>query len=253
MRRTRVVIIVAVVALLAVLGGWVVYATLINDPAAELTTDDLAQRLDATTVPDSAATTTSDATPDTTSDTTLDTTPAGDDGALDGEWSVTDGTEVGYRVAEMLGGISTEGVGRTQQVEGTMSVAGTVITDAEFTVDVASITSDSSRRDGQFSGRIMETSLFPTATFVLTEPIEFGAVPADGESITVSATGDLTLHGVTRSVTFDITARIDSGRIGVLGSIPIVFADYDISNPSFGPVQTEDNGVLEVLLVLEPA
>ncbi len=82
----------------------------------------------------------------------------------------------------------------------------------------------------------METAEFPTATFVLTEPIDFGQVPPEGEQITATATGDLTLHGVTRSVTFEVTAQIENGRVGVLGNIPVLFADYEIDNPSFGPV-----------------
>ncbi len=32
------------------------------------------------------------------------------------------------------------------------------------------------------------------------------------------------------------------------GSIPITFADWNIANPSFGPVSTDDNGVLEFAL-----
>lgn len=247
MTRTRALIagLVAVVVLLV--GGWLLYATVLNDPAAELTTADLEQRLD---TPTSTATSTETST--ATSD-APDTASPNPSGPLDGTWRVGEGSEVGYRVAEMLGSIATEGVGRTRQVEGGITIVGTVVTEASFTVDVASITSDSSRRDGQFAGRIMETSLFPTADFVLTEPIDLGAVPADGETVTVTATGDLTLHGVTRTVTFELTARIDNGRIGVLGSIPVVFADHDIANPSFGPIQTEDEGELEVLLVLDAA
>lgn len=240
---TRIRWIVAAVVAVAVLGfgGWVLYATVLNDPAAELTAEDLADRLDATTVA-----------PDTTSpDTTPDT--AAPVARLDGAWRVTTGSEVGYRVAETLGGVATEGVGRTDQVEGGIVLDGTTISEATFSVDVASIRSDSSRRDGQFAGRIMETELYPTADFVLTEPIEIGTIPAEGVDVVVSATGDLTLHGVTRSVTFDLTARIDNGRVGVLAAIPVVFADYGIANPSFGPVQTEDDGLLEVLLVLDRA
>ena len=37
----------------------------------------------------------------------------------------------------------------------------------------------------------------------------------------------------------------------VTGSIPIVFADYNIDNPSGGPAQTEDNGLLEFALNFE--
>jgi len=50
-------------------------------------------------------------------------------------------------------------------------------------------------------------------------------------------------------VTFDVQAQLKDGKIEVNGTIPIVFADYGIPNPSFGPASTEDNGVLEFLLV----
>ena len=39
----------------------------------------------------------------------------------------------------------------------------------------------------------------------------------------------------------------------MLGDIPIVFADYAIANPSNPGVTTEDHGLLEFVLVFEPA
>jgi polyisoprenoid-binding protein YceI len=74
-------------------------------------------------------------------------------------------------------------------------------------------------------------------------------VPPEGQAVTASATGDLTLHGTTKSVTFDVQAQLKDGTIQVNGTIPIVFADYGIPNPTFGPASTEDHGVLEFLLV----
>ena len=50
----------------------------------------------------------------------------------------------------------------------------------------------------------MDVAKFPTSTFVLTAPIDFGAVPADGATVNATATGDLTLHGTTKSVTFNV-------------------------------------------------
>ena len=58
---------------------------------------------------------------------------------------------------------------------------------------------------------------------------------------------------VTNPVTFEVTAKQENGLIGVQGSIPVVFNDYGIANPSNGGVQTEDNGVVEFVLVFEPA
>jgi polyisoprenoid-binding protein YceI len=120
-------------------------------------------------------------------------------------------------------------------------------------VQVDSIKSDSALRDGRFAGDIMNSDEFPTATFSLTEPIEFGSIPTGDEQVTASASGELTLRGVTNPVTFDVTAQTTDGRIGVLGSIPVVFADYGIDNPSFGQVRTEDEGLVEFVLVFERA
>jgi polyisoprenoid-binding protein YceI len=168
-------------------------------------------------------------------------------------WVVTDDSQLGYRIKEILFGVDTEAVGRTNQITGTMTLDGTALAAAEFTVDVTKISSDESRRDGQFHGRIMSTDEFPTATFLLTEPLELGVESAEGATVTAAATGDLTLRGVTNSVTFELTAKQENGKIGVLGNIPVVFADYAIANPSTGGITTEDNGLLEFVLVFEPA
>ena len=164
---------------------------------------------------------------------------------------MTDASELGYRVKEVLFGVDTEAVGRTNQITGALTIDGTTVTTASFTVDVASISSDDSRRDGQFAGRIMSTDQFPEATFVLTAPIELGTEATEGAIVETEATGDVTLRGVTNNVTFDVSARLENGRIGVLGNIPVLFEDYGIDNPSFGGITTEDNGLLEFVLVFE--
>ena len=56
------------------------------------------------------------------------------------------------------------------------------------------------------------------------------------------------LHGHTRPVTFALQAERTAAGIEVSGSIPIVFADWDIANPSFGFVTTQNHGLLEFLI-----
>jgi polyisoprenoid-binding protein YceI len=174
--------------------------------------------------------------------------------AADGDvWVVADGSIVGYRVNEVVFGQSAEAVGRTSDITGSMTVEGATVTSASFTVDMTTVTSDESRRDDQFNDRIMETSTYPTATFTLTEPIDLGSIPPEGEERTYEATGDLTLHGVTRSVTFEVAGRRTASAAEIVGSIPITFADHGIENPSFGPVTTEDHGLLEFAIVFTPS
>jgi polyisoprenoid-binding protein YceI len=197
----------------------------------------------------------------TTTSAALGTTAAGDDptttsvsaAGLDGAWTIAGGSIVGYRVNEVLFGQSAEAVGRTSAVTGELTISGTTVTDASFTADLTQVQSDESRRDGQFQGRIMDTATFPTATFVLASPIELTSIPDDLVETTVQATGQLTLRGVTRSVTFSLAARRNGGTIEVNGTIPIVFDDYSIPEPSFGPTTVEDHGAIEFLLVFGQA
>ncbi len=174
-------------------------------------------------------------------------------GGLATYWRPTAESVMGYRVKEVLFGQSAEAVGRTNAVTGSMTINGASVEAVELVVDMTSVKSDESRRDGQFQGRIMNTATYPTATFRLTQPLVLSNVPTDDSVVDAQATGDLTLHGVTKSVSFSLKAQRDGTRIKVNGTIPIVFADYDIENPSGGPARTEDNGVLEFLVVFEPA
>ena len=173
---------------------------------------------------------------------------------LAGTWKVTSGSQAGYRVQEVLFGQSTTAVGRTSSVTGQLVIAGDQVSSATFTVDLTTVHSDKSQRDDQFQTRIMDTAQFPHATFTTTAPITLSPVPANGVTIHVSATGNLTLHGVTRSVTVPLTARRAGDVIQVSGSIPVVFADYQIPNPSAaGVVTTQDHGIIEFLLNFAPS
>ena len=171
-------------------------------------------------------------------------------GPVAGTWTVGSGSIVGYRVNEVLLGQSATAVGRTTSVTGHLTIAGTAVTGAVFSVPMATVHSDKSQRDEQFDGRIMDVSQYPTATFALTSPIDLAPLPAGGVIRDYTAHGNLTLHGTTRAVTFTLTAERKGSQIEVSGDIPVLFADYNIQNPSFaGFVTTQDHGLLEFLLV----
>lgn len=172
--------------------------------------------------------------------------------AAAGKYTVASGSQVGYRVEETLFGQSTTAVGRTSDVTGSATVDGVTVSAAEFTAQTSTLSSDQGGRDNQVRGRILETDTFPTGGFRLTKPITLSSA-ADGVTATGSATGDLTLHGVTKSVTFEVKAKRSGSTIEVNGSIPIHFSDYEIDNPSGGPATTGDDGTLEFLLKLTSA
>jgi len=183
-----------------------------------------------------------------------DTGAAGATATLTGSWRVAAGSIVGYRVNEVLAGQNNVAVGRTRDITGSLTIAGDSVTAASFTVQMATLKSDESERDVQFNGRIMDTAAFPTGTLALTKPISLAPMPAVGVIRGYRATGKLTLHGETRTVTFTLQAERTTDLIEVSGSIPIVFADWGIGNPSFPPfVTTQNHGELEFLVKFSQA
>jgi polyisoprenoid-binding protein YceI len=166
-----------------------------------------------------------------------------------GTWHVSAGSVVGYRVNEVLAGQNNIAVGRTSDITGSLSISKSIVRAASFSVPMDTIKSDQSGRDAQFNGRIMETSTYPTGTLSLTTPIALGALPAVGVLRTYHAAAELSLHGHTRKVTFPLAAERTAAGIEVSGSIPILFSDWGIGNPSFaGFVTTQNHGLLEFLI-----
>jgi len=242
MNRRAVVVASLVVVLAAGVGAW--WVLLRNDAPPPVSLEEAVAGVGSTTTAAPGAGTTTIA---TTGDATT-AAPAG----LDGTWTIdTTASFAGYRVQEELANIgATEAVGRTSQLTGGLTLSGNAITAVDVTVDMTTLVSNNERRDGALSQRGLETSVFPTASFALTEPIVLATVPAIGGSIEAVATGDLTVHGVTRNVAIPIAAQlVDGTTIVVVGSLDIALADYDIEPPTgFAVLSINEVGTIEMQL-----
>jgi polyisoprenoid-binding protein YceI len=177
--------------------------------------------------------------------------------AISGTYAVKPGNTqnfVGYRVTEKLvvNVVETTATGRTDNVTGTFTVDGTTVSDVTVSADLRDLKSDSGFRDGRIRSSGLESDRFPTAKFVLTEPITLPEEPAAGETIKVDATGDFTLHGVTKRVTVPIEARWDGKDVQLVGNLPIVFGDYNITAPTAPAVASvDDHGEMEFQLFFQ--
>jgi hypothetical protein len=88
--------------------------------------------------------------------------------------------------------------------------------------------------------------------FTLTQPIDVGTKPKEGERIQLTVTSDLTLHGVTKSVRVPIEARWTGSTIEATASFDVALADYAI-DPSVGflVLSIQDHGTIEMHLLLQ--
>lgn len=235
-RRTKVITITAVAVIvlggIVVIAGPLVYRDFIAAPAAEAPT--LSAEKGGALDP---------AESDVTEGGILD--PA----ALTGTWQLAEGSEAGYRVDEVLRGVDVPVTGRTSELTGSLTVDGLALTEASFEIDVASIATDQPPRDQYFRETALRVGEHPTASFELTEPVALDTAPASGEVLEHEFTGDLTIAGVTRSVTFTAQARTDGTTAEVAGQIPITFADFGVAAPDLSFVKVDPTGFIDFSLV----
>jgi polyisoprenoid-binding protein YceI len=252
MPRSRLPLILAVAAVAVVLGGFLVFQQfLAGDNVAALTLPPTATSDPSDTASDPSSTAVS------SDGSTGGTASAAD---LAGTWSIADGSVVGYRVREQLGGVSalTDAVGRTSAVTGTATLEasgdGLIVTAASFEADLTQLESDDGRRDNRIRSIGLESNTFPTAMFVLSEAIDVPADALTGATVDVTLTGDLTIHGVTKRVSITGQAQLNGDRVEIVGTLTFPFSDFGMTPPDVaGFVQVEDDATLEVLISLAQA
>jgi polyisoprenoid-binding protein YceI len=153
-----------------------------------------------------------------------------------------------YHAQEQLVGrnLPSEAVGTSNAVSGTIVIDpdGSIDADqSKINVDLSKLTSDESRRDNFIRGNTLQTSRFPMATFVprsvagLPSPL-----PTSGQA-TFQLSGDLTVHGVTRPVTWQVTAQFDSATVSGNATTGVNISDFGMTPPKAGPVLAIQDGL----------
>ena len=125
---------------------------------------------------------------------------------------------------------------------GTVTVPeGGELTQAQIdtTIDMNSVRSDNDRLTGHLmSADFFEVETYPEATFVST------GITKDGGDYTIS--GDLTLHGVTKNISFPATMALDGDKLTATASFSINRTDFGIVYPGKPDDLIRDGVLLEL-------
>jgi polyisoprenoid-binding protein YceI len=152
--------------------------------------------------------------------------PAPNEAAVAGVWNVGSGSLVGWRVQQVIIGQLSPIVGRTSQVWGRVTIAGDAVTEGSFTVDMAGLTSSLSQTTRR---TVFDIATYPTATVMLTRPIQLSAIPQEGKVERFPATAAITLHGVSRTVSFSVAVERTTGdNMYVLADITFPYGQWGI-------------------------
>jgi Uncharacterized conserved protein len=146
-----------------------------------------------------------------------------------------DGSQARYKIDETLLGNRITVVGATARV------AGDIIVDfaspAQSQVGVIAVNARTFRTDQEFRdqavrGQILQTSR-PENEFITFEPTSYSGLPAGpaavGDTLDFQITGNLTVRGVTRQVTFDVSVTVEAEeRIRGTATTTILYRDFGI-------------------------
>jgi polyisoprenoid-binding protein YceI len=159
---------------------------------------------------------------------------------IGGNWKIGSGSEAGYRVREKLVFLpaQSDAVGRTSAITGRLTFAGKsgalTVTAASFSADVSKLKSDRSMRDQRIHTIGLQSDTYPTAKFSLSAPIKLPADAQPGRVVKVSATGALTIHGTSKTVTIPLEIRLSNASIETVGSLTFPWGEFGMTAPSVG-------------------
>jgi polyisoprenoid-binding protein YceI len=169
------------------------------------------------------------------------------------------GNQARFSVREQLVNLTlpNDAVGTTAAVSGVIVVQldGQVIPEgSRFVVDMTTLATDSSRRDSYIHRSTLETGTYPEAVFV---PAAAAGLPSplpDSGPVAFQLSGDLIVHGVTRPVTWEVTAEIAGQSLTGTATTSITFTDFGMTLPRVGPVLSVEDLIalqLDFVLTLE--
>lgn len=158
------------------------------------------------------------------------------------------GNEARYRVREQLARLSfpNDAIGKTSKIEGgiTVDASGAIVqSESRFTIDMASLATDNDRRDNYVRRNTLQTAEHPTAVFVPTAFRNLKFPLAASGDVTFQIVGNLTLRGVTKPVTWDVTGKIANGAITGDATTRFTFADFEIAKPRVASVLSVEDDI----------
>lgn len=158
--------------------------------------------------------------------------------ATNGTWTVGSTSKATVRVREQLVGVNlpSDAVLVATGATGTFILKddGTFSSDSEISFDLTTLASDNRNRDDFVKSDTLQTRQFPRAEFVPTKTTGLTLpLPASGE-FTFKLTGQMTIKGKTKEVTFDVQAKRTGNELTATATAAPTwkFGDFGMTAPS---------------------
>jgi polyisoprenoid-binding protein YceI len=176
--------------------------------------------------------------PTTTPTATPSATPTATTAASAGAWTVTDKSKATVRVREQLVGVSlpSDAVLTAAGATGSFEPKGdgTFASGSKISFDLTTLSSDERNRDNFIKQDTLQVRQFPKAEFVPTKVTGLSLPLATSGTFTFTLTGNMTIRGATKEVTFDVVAKRDGSDLTATATAnpSWKFGDFGMTAPS---------------------
>jgi polyisoprenoid-binding protein YceI len=124
---------------------------------------------------------------------------------------------------------------------------------AKIMVDMRTLKSDKTQRDNFIRTNTLQADQFPLAEFVVTGVDGWTGPLTEGKSSTFKLLGNMTIHGVTKPVTFDTTATMQGGNVTGMATTTFKFQDFGMTPPNVSVAKATDTIKLDMNIVANKA
>jgi polyisoprenoid-binding protein YceI len=179
-----------------------------------------------------------------------------------GQWEFTFKPGTSFISYFLAGNVhDTLGYVRTMQGSATATLgADTRMTAAavQFTFAAQEMNSNDEARDKRMYKKFMEVHIYPEISFSgksagtgLEQAPALSAATKE-HPVAFDLAGTLAIHGVTRDITIPLTAYLENGLLITEGTTTLQLPDFNIKNPSWLFMRTEDLVKIEFHIELQP-
>ena len=176
-----------------------------------------------------------------------------------GVWQVASGSLAGYRVREQFVGQSSthDAVARTSSVTGQLTItqsgssyqlsSGTVSVELSGLASVDSVAGYNVTNRDRIVQQSLDVNQFPSAVLKL-QPVAIPSGADSGQTVTFQVTGDLTIHGVTKTVTATVQLRAVNGTPQIVATVQTNMTNFGVQPPSIGFTTVQSAVTIEAQL-----
>ncbi|MBA3871129.1 MAG: YceI family protein [Anaerolineae bacterium] len=149
-----------------------------------------------------------------------------------------DDSTVTYTIQEVLNGADKTVVGTTSQIAGDILVNMSDPAQSkvgELRINARTFVTDDTRRDNSVARFVLQSEA-DANQYIVFQPTGISGLPDSvkvGDALTLKVTGNLTIAGVTKEVTFDVTASLNTqDQLTGQASVTVQRADFNLTIPS---------------------